>query len=107
MVCPSTILHLVHMASMSPPTRRAVAIRDSVTFTPPRVLEKLGAMIPPAGKDFPAQASFLELDAGALAHNAQVFRELIGPRVRLGAVLKGNAYGHGFAELLPHAHALA
>ena len=54
---------------------------------------------------FPAEASWLEVDARALAHNAAVFRELLGPTVRLGGVLKGNAYGHGFAEVLPFAHA--
>jgi alanine racemase len=54
---------------------------------------------------FPAEASWLEIDAKALAHNAAVFRDVIGPGVRLGGVLKGNAYGHGFAETLPTAHA--
>jgi alanine racemase len=54
---------------------------------------------------FPAEASWLDIDAGALAHNAAVFREVLGPGVRLGGVLKGNAYGHGFAETLPAAHA--
>ncbi|MGZ6123999.1 MAG: alanine racemase, partial [Myxococcales bacterium] len=54
---------------------------------------------------FPAEASWLEIDAKALAHNAAVFREVLGPGVRLGGVLKGNAYGHGFAEALPTAHA--
>jgi alanine racemase len=54
---------------------------------------------------FAAQASWLSIDAAAYAHNAQVFRELLGPQVRLGAVLKGNAYGHGFAQILPLAHA--
>ena len=54
---------------------------------------------------FPAEASWLEVDARALAHNAAVFRELLGPTVRLGGVLKGNAYGHGFFEVLGNAHA--
>lgn len=53
---------------------------------------------------FPAEASWLEIDAGALAQNAAVFRDVLGRGVRLGGVLKGNAYGHGFAEVLPHAH---
>ncbi|HLT28583.1 MAG TPA: alanine racemase [Myxococcaceae bacterium] len=60
----------------------------------------------------PARASYLELDAGALRHNVEVFRALLGrdaeagvPR-RFGAVLKGNAYGHGFEALLPHVHEL-
>src|SRR6267142_2125215 len=53
------------------------------------------------GIRFPAEASWLEIDGGALAHNAAIFREVLGAGVRLGAVLKGNAYGHGFAEVLP------
>ncbi len=53
----------------------------------------------------PAEASWLEVDAKAIAHNAAVFREVLGPSIRLGGVLKGNAYGHGFAEALPLAHA--
>ena len=56
------------------------------------------------GTRFAAEASWLEIDAGALAHNAALFREVLGPGVRLGGVLKGNAYGHGFAEVLPLAH---
>ena len=58
------------------------------------------------GTRFPAEASWLEIDARSLAHNAAVFREVLGPGVRLGGVLKGNAYGHGFAETLSLAHAV-
>ena len=57
------------------------------------------------GSRFPAESSWLEIDAAALAHNAATFREVLGAGVRLGGVLKGNAYGHGFAEVLPFAHA--
>ena len=57
------------------------------------------------GTRFPAEASWLEVDAKAVAHNAAVFRDVLGAGVRLGGVLKGNAYGHGFAEMLPLAHA--
>lgn len=55
-------------------------------------------------------ASWLELSAGALARNVATFRalewqsEAKGPPRRLGAVLKGNAYGHGFAQVLPLVH---
>ena len=52
----------------------------------------------------PDLASWLEIDAQALRHNIGVFREVLGAGVRLGAVLKGNAYGHGFAQVLPTAH---
>jgi alanine racemase len=52
-------------------------------------------------------ASWLELSEGALAANVATFRELTAeasPPRALGAVLKGNAYGHGFAQLLPLVH---
>ncbi|MCB9665257.1 MAG: alanine racemase [Alphaproteobacteria bacterium] len=52
----------------------------------------------------PAVASRLSLDAGALAHNLGVFREIVGPGVRVGCVVKGNAYGHGLLEVLPAVH---
>ncbi|WP_223760689.1 alanine racemase [Myxococcus sp. RHSTA-1-4] len=52
-------------------------------------------------------ASWLELSASALRHNVEVFRALEGregtPR-GVGAVLKGNAYGHGLAQVLPLVH---
>src|SRR5437588_12628647 len=57
------------------------------------------------GSRFPAESSWLEIDAAALAHNAATFREVLGAGVRLGGVLKGNAYGHGFEQVLPIAHA--
>ena len=53
---------------------------------------------------FAAEASWLEIDARALRHNIGVFREVLGKGARLGAVLKGNAYGHGFAQVLPTMH---
>lgn len=57
---------------------------------------------------FAAHASWLELSAGSLRHNVEVFRALEasagGPRGMLGAVLKGNAYGHGLQETLPLIH---
>jgi alanine racemase len=58
----------------------------------------------------PVHASWLELSASALRHNVEVFRALEaaagGPRRMLGAVLKGNAYGHGLRETLPLVHPL-
>jgi alanine racemase len=60
---------------------------------------------PPPDPRFAAQASWLEIDSRALEENARVLRGVLGPAVRLGGVLKGNAYGHGFAQVLPLAHA--
>lgn len=62
---------------------------------------------PPPDPSYPSLASWLELDAAALAHNAAVFRAVVGPATKLGAVIKGNAYGHGLRELLPAAHRAA
>jgi alanine racemase len=52
-------------------------------------------------------ASYIELDGSAPAHNARILRGLIGAQTRFGAVIKGNAYGHGFREMLPLAAAAA
>lgn len=49
-------------------------------------------------------ASWLELSEAAYHANVRAFRALAGPGVRLGAVLKGNAYGHGLLETLGLAH---
>ncbi len=52
-------------------------------------------------------ASWVELDLAALAENLGQMRAVVGASVRVGAVIKGNAYGHGLEACLPalHAHA--
>jgi alanine racemase len=50
------------------------------------------------------RASWLELSEDAYAANVAAFRALAGPARRLGAVLKGNAYGHGLLPTLGLAH---
>jgi alanine racemase len=52
-------------------------------------------------------ASHLEISAAALRSNVAVFRSIVGAGRRVGVVLKGNAYGHGFSEVLPIAHQVA
>lgn len=52
-------------------------------------------------------ASWIELSSSALAANVAVFRALearSGTPRSVGVVLKGNAYGHGFAQVLPIVH---
>ncbi|NTV53111.1 MAG: hypothetical protein HGA76_08895, partial [Candidatus Firestonebacteria bacterium] len=44
----------------------------------------------PAGRP-----TWVEVDLAAVRHNARQVRRLIGPRVKLLAVVKANAYGHG------------
>ncbi len=51
----------------------------------------------------PPVASWLELSSRAYATNVATFRAVTAPS-RIGAVLKGNAYGHGLLETLSLAH---
>jgi alanine racemase len=43
--------------------------------------------------------NWVEVSAAALRGNLTEFRRRIGPDVRLGAVVKSNAYGHGMLEV--------
>ena len=47
---------------------------------------------------------WVEIDRGALRHNAARIREKLGPRIEVIAIVKANAYGHG---LIACAQALA
>lgn len=49
-------------------------------------------------------SSWVTLSKAAYDSNVQAFRAQLGGDRRLGAVLKGNAYGHGFYEVLALAH---
>lgn len=42
--------------------------------------------------------AWVEVDRGALAHNFRQVRDFVGPQVRVLAVVKANAYGHGMLE---------
>lgn len=39
--------------------------------------------------------TWVEIDLDALAHNFQIVRQCVGPEVKVMAVVKANAYGHG------------
>jgi len=43
--------------------------------------------------------SWVEISRAALRHNIGLFRDLVGPRRKLMAVVKANAYGHGLGEV--------
>ncbi len=43
----------------------------------------------------PARPTWLEIDVDAIAQNVRIIKEIIGPSVRMLAVLKADAYGHG------------
>lgn len=47
--------------------------------------------------------SWLEIDAAAHAENLRIARHLIGPDVELSAVVKANAYGHGWRTIATNA----
>lgn len=49
-------------------------------------------------------ASWIELSRSAVAKNINTYRMLIDSHIQLGAVIKGNAYGHGFLEILDCVH---
>jgi alanine racemase len=40
----------------------------------------------------------IAISRSSLIHNVKAFRRVVGPRVRLMAVVKSNAYGHGVGE---------
>ena len=43
--------------------------------------------------------NWVEVDSGALRWNLRQFRERLGEKVHLAAVVKSNAYGHGLLEV--------
>jgi alanine racemase len=47
----------------------------------------------------PQSTSWIEIGAGALAHNIRTFRGLVGSERELSVVVKSNAYGHGLLEV--------
>lgn len=49
----------------------------------------------------PAAKTWLEISRTALAHNVRALRRVIGEKVRLMAVVKSNAYGHGVDIAVP------
>jgi len=51
----------------------------------------------------PTSLSWIEISASALTANARTFRSLIGQEVKLYAVVKANAYGHGVEIIAPAA----
>jgi alanine racemase len=45
------------------------------------------------------RAAWLEVDLEAIRHNLRALRGLIGPRVKIMAVIKANGYGHGIIQV--------
>ena len=44
------------------------------------------------------RAAWLEVDLEAIRYNLRALRGLIGPRVKIMAVIKANGYGHGIIQ---------
>jgi alanine racemase len=47
------------------------------------------------------QSSILQVDKNALISNLNFVRNLVGKKVRISSVIKGNAYGHGIEVFVP------
>jgi alanine racemase len=45
--------------------------------------------------------SWVEVSKSALLHNVDVFRKSVGKNIKIAAVVKANAYGHGLRETVP------
>ena len=49
--------------------------------------------------NFTRRAVWAQIDLDAAAHNMRQIRKHVGPDVKIAAVVKANAYGHGSVEL--------
>lgn len=47
----------------------------------------------------PSRPTYCEIDLSAIAHNVRQIRRIVGEGVRIMAVVKANAYGHGAVEV--------
>lgn len=47
----------------------------------------------------PTRPTWLEIDTDAVSDNVRAVRRIVGPGVRVMAVVKGNAYGHGISHI--------
>ena len=55
--------------------------------------------IPEMNKAADSRGTCLRVDLSAIAHNAQVLKDAVGDGVRMLAVVKANAYGHGLVPV--------
>jgi len=49
--------------------------------------------------DFPMRPAWVEIDLSRLRENLRIIRADLSPRVRIMAVVKDDAYGHGAVEV--------
>src|ERR1700744_4565194 len=50
-------------------------------------------------ENFPARPAWVEIDLARLRHNLRIIRQDLPPSVRLMAVIKDEAYGHGALDV--------
>ncbi|NMA92731.1 MAG: alanine racemase [Firmicutes bacterium] len=55
----------------------------------------MGVSLLPSG----FRPTWLEIDLDSIVHNIQQFQRLLGPRVKIAAVVKADGYGHGAVEV--------
>jgi alanine racemase len=81
---------------------RLEQVSRALLANPGRDQEKLVRQHPVFGKvvlTLPGRPTWVEVDVEATANNCRRVKEMIGPSVRLMAVLKADAYGHGAHRL--------
>lgn len=81
---------------------RLEQVSRALLADPERDKDKLVRQHPVFGKvvlTLPGRPTWVEVDVEATAHNCRRVKEIIGPAVKLMAVLKADAYGHGARRL--------
>jgi alanine racemase len=100
--------------SMSIASRGKLSLSLALAFASAVTLG-CGAGLPPsapqAGYSRPitstsAEHGWLEINKGAFERNARALQSFVGPKVKICAILKADAYGHGLALLMPSILAL-
>jgi alanine racemase len=62
-------------------------------------LPRAGAVWEQVRVNQPARPTWLEIDVDAIAQNVRTVKSIVGPDVRILAVLKADAYGHGAVKV--------
>ena len=73
---------------------------EPFVYTNPNKKEPESEPEPASSADDPRDLrwSWVEIDKRAIDHNVRQFKQLVGPRVRVLAVVKADGYGHGAVE---------
>src|ERR1700688_3124839 len=82
------------IATVTSLTRSRLEVADSDADRGGRTLLKSSRMVPQS-----YYRCWVEVDLDALRHNVAAIRRRIGPEVKLMAVVKADAYGHGLGQV--------